>query len=59
VLVVDDAQDILLALRTSLRGAGNEADTADTAQDALADDAMRPPTPSSSISCFRRAGTRK
>jgi PleD family two-component response regulator len=34
VLVVDDAQHILLALRRSLRGAGNEVDTADTAQDA-------------------------
>ena len=32
VLVVDDEQQILRALRTSLRGAGYEVDTADTAE---------------------------
>jgi two-component system KDP operon response regulator KdpE len=43
VLVVDDEQQILRALRTSLRGAGYEVDTADTAETALAAAAMRPP----------------
>jgi two-component system KDP operon response regulator KdpE len=43
VLVVDDEQQILRALRTSLRGAGYEVDTADTAESALAAAAMRPP----------------
>ncbi len=43
VLVVDDEQQILRALRTSLRGAGYEVDTADTAATALAAAAMRPP----------------
>ena len=43
VLVVDDEQQILRALRTSLRGAGYEVETADTAESALAADAMRPP----------------
>ena len=43
VLVVDDEQQILRALRTSLRGAGYEVDTADTAEAALAAAAMRPP----------------
>jgi len=43
VLVVDDEQQILRALRTSLRGAGYEVDTADTAAGALAAAAMRPP----------------
>ena len=43
VLVVDDEQQILRALRTSLRGAGYEVETADTAQGALAAAAMRPP----------------
>jgi two-component system KDP operon response regulator KdpE len=43
VLVVDDEQQILRALRTSLRGAGYEVDTADTAEGALAAAAMRPP----------------
>ena len=36
VLVVDDEQQILRALRTSLRAAGYEVDTADTAESALA-----------------------
>ena len=43
VLVVDDEQQILRALQTSLRGAGYEVDTADTAEGALAAAAMRPP----------------
>jgi two-component system, OmpR family, KDP operon response regulator KdpE len=43
VLVVDDEQQILRALQTSLRGAGYEVDTAETAQEALAAAAMRPP----------------
>ena len=43
VLVVDDEQQILRALRTSLRGAGYEVDTAETAEAALAAAAMRPP----------------
>jgi two-component system KDP operon response regulator KdpE len=43
VLVVDDEQQILRALRTSLRGAGYEVETADTAEGALAAAAMRPP----------------
>ncbi len=43
ILVVDDEQQILRALRTSLRGAGYEVDTADTAEAALAAAAMRPP----------------
>src|SRR6185437_15629502 len=43
VLVVDDEQQILRALRTSLRGAGYEVDTAETAESALAAAAMRPP----------------
>jgi two-component system KDP operon response regulator KdpE len=43
VLVVDDEQQILRALRTSLRGAGYEVETADTAEAALAAAAMRPP----------------
>jgi two-component system KDP operon response regulator KdpE len=43
VLVVDDEPQILRALRTSLRGAGYEVDTADTAEGALATAAMRPP----------------
>jgi two-component system, OmpR family, KDP operon response regulator KdpE len=43
VLVVDDEQQILRALRTSLRGAGYEVETAETAQGALAAAAMRPP----------------
>src|SRR4029077_13303616 len=43
VLVVDDEQQILRALQTSLRGAGYEVDTADTAEGALASAAMRPP----------------
>jgi len=42
VLVVDDEQQILRALQTSLRGAGYEVDTADTAEGALAAAAMRP-----------------
>jgi len=43
VLVVDDEQQILRALQTSLRGAGYEVETADTAERALAAAAMRPP----------------
>ena len=43
MLVVDDEQQILRALRTSLRGAGYEVDTAETAESALAAAAMRPP----------------
>src|SRR5215475_7446766 len=43
VLVVDDEQQILRALRTSLRGAGYEVETAETAEGALAAAAMRPP----------------
>ena len=43
VLVVDDEQQILRALRTSLKGAGYEVETADTAETALAAAAMRPP----------------
>ena len=43
ILVVDDEQQILRALRTSLRGAGYDVETADTAEGALAAAAMRPP----------------
>ncbi len=43
ILVVDDEQQILRALRTSLRAAGYEVDTAETAEGALAAAAMRPP----------------
>jgi two-component system KDP operon response regulator KdpE len=43
VLVVDDEQQILRALRTSLRAAGYEVETADTAEGALAAAALRPP----------------
>lgn len=43
ILVVDDEQQILRALRTSLRGAGYDVETADTAEKALAAAAMRPP----------------
>ena len=43
ILVVDDEQQILRALRTSLRGAGYEVETAATAEEALAAAAMRPP----------------
>jgi two-component system, OmpR family, KDP operon response regulator KdpE len=43
VLVVDDEPQILRALRTSLRGAGYEVDTAETAEAALAAAALRPP----------------
>lgn len=43
VLVVDDEQQILRALRTSLRAAGYEVETADTAEGALTAAAMRPP----------------
>jgi two-component system KDP operon response regulator KdpE len=42
-LVVDDEPQILRALRTSLRGAGYEVETAETAETALAAAAMRPP----------------
>ena len=43
ILVVDDEQQILRALRTSLRGAGYEVETADTVASALSTAAMRPP----------------
>jgi two-component system, OmpR family, KDP operon response regulator KdpE len=43
VLVVDDEQQILRALSTSLKGAGYDVETADTAEAALAAAAMRPP----------------
>ena len=43
ILVVDDEPQILRALRTSLRAAGYVVETADTAQGALAEAAMRPP----------------
>jgi len=43
VLVVDDEQQILRALRTGLRGAGYDVDTADTAEGALSAAALRPP----------------
>jgi len=43
VLVVDDEQQILRALRTSLRGAGYEVDVAETAEGALTAAALRPP----------------
>jgi two-component system, OmpR family, KDP operon response regulator KdpE len=43
VLVVDDELQILRALRTSLRAAGYEVDTAETAEEALTAAAMRPP----------------
>jgi two-component system KDP operon response regulator KdpE len=43
VLVVDDEHQILRALRTSLRGAGYEVETADSVESALAAAAMRPP----------------
>jgi len=43
VLVVDDEPQILRALRTSLRGAGYEVETADTVEGALAAAALRPP----------------
>ncbi|HKA26949.1 MAG TPA: response regulator [Gaiellaceae bacterium] len=43
VLVVDDEQQILRALRTSLRAAGYDVETAETAEGALATAALRPP----------------
>jgi two-component system, OmpR family, KDP operon response regulator KdpE len=43
VLVVDDEPQILRAVRTSLRAAGYEVETAETAESALATAAMRPP----------------
>jgi two-component system KDP operon response regulator KdpE len=43
VLVVDDEAQILRALRTSLRGAGYDVETADTAEGALAALAANPP----------------
>ncbi len=43
ILVVDDERQILHALRTSLRGAGFDVETAETAETALAAAAMRPP----------------
>ena len=43
ILVVDDEPQILRALGTTLRGAGYEVETADTAEAALASAAARPP----------------
>jgi len=43
VLVVDDEPQILRALRASLRGAGYDVDTAETAEDALTALAVSPP----------------
>jgi two-component system KDP operon response regulator KdpE len=43
ILVVDDEPQILRALRTSLRGAGYEVDTAETAEAALTALAVNPP----------------
>jgi two-component system KDP operon response regulator KdpE len=43
ILVVDDEPQILRALRTSLRGAGYEVETAETAEAALTSAALRPP----------------
>ena len=43
ILVVDDEPQILRALRTTLRGAGYEVDTAETVEAALAAAAARPP----------------
>ena len=43
ILVVDDEPQILRALQTSLRAAGYEVDTADTAERALATAALQPP----------------
>ena len=43
ILVVDDEPQILRALRTSLRGAGYEVDTAETAEQALTQLAVSPP----------------
>jgi two-component system KDP operon response regulator KdpE len=43
VLVVDDEPHILRALKASLRGAGYEVDTADTAEGALTAAALSPP----------------
>ncbi len=43
ILVVDDEPQILRALRTSLRGAGYDVETAETAEGALAVAAMQPP----------------
>ena len=43
VLVVDDEPHILRALKASLRGAGYEVDTADTAEGALTAAALAPP----------------
>lgn len=43
ILVVDDEPQILRALRTSLRGAGYEVETAETAEAALTTAALSPP----------------
>ncbi len=43
ILIVDDEPQILHALRTSLRGAGYQVETADSAESALAAAAMKPP----------------
>jgi two-component system KDP operon response regulator KdpE len=43
VLVVDDEPQILRALRTTLRGAGYDVETADTAEGALVSAAAHPP----------------
>jgi len=56
ILVVDDEPQILRALGTTLRGAGFDVDTAETAEAALAAAAARPPTgaaPTSVASCAR------
>jgi len=43
ILVVDDEPQILRALRTTLRGAGYDVDTAATGEDALTGASLRPP----------------
>ena len=43
VLVVDDEPQILRALQTTLRGAGYDVETAETAETALAAAAAHPP----------------
>jgi two-component system, OmpR family, KDP operon response regulator KdpE len=43
VLIVDDEPQILRALKTSLRGAGYDVETAETAEDALTAAALSPP----------------
>ena len=43
ILVIDDEPQILRALQTNLRGAGYEVETAETAEQALAAAALKPP----------------